>query len=126
MHGDYLRRMLKWILLFLTVALNLCQSAAQNIAQVDRQALNELEALAIAHPEIKDFLEVSKAYPVAEVDGRATVGFIGHLSDGISEPAWLAWCDAHPEVTAGAVRASIASFRIHAHALDLLAFLPMD
>lgn len=125
-NGDYLRVMLRRSLLLLVTALNLNTSAAQTMAQVDRQALHELEALVQAHPDCKDLLGVSNAYPVAEVDGRATVGFIGQLSEGISEAAWLAWCDAHPEVAAGAVRASIASFRIHAHALDVLAFLPMD
>ena len=110
----------------LLAALNLYESAAQTMALVDRQALLELEVLAEAHPDAKDFLEVSQAYPVAEVNGQPAVGFIGQLAEGISETAWLSWCDTRPEVAAGAVREGIASFRVHAHALGVLNSLPME
>ena len=86
---------------------------------MDRQALLELEALAQAHPDAKDFLEVSQAYPVAEVNGQPTVGFIGQLAEGFSETEWLSWCGTRPEVASGAVRGGIASFRVHAQALDV-------
>ena len=125
-NGYYLSSMLSRILLLLIAALNLHESAAQTMAQVDRQALLELEALAQAHPDAKDFVEVSQAYPVAEVNGQPTVGFIGQLAEGISETEWLSWCAARPEVAAGAVRGGIASFRVHAHSLDVLTTLPMD
>ena len=96
------------------------------MALVDLQALLELEALAQAHPDAKDLLEVSQAYPVAEVNGQPTVGFIGQLAEGFSETEWLSWCGTRPEVAAGAVRGGIASFRVHAQALDVLNALPMD
>ena len=100
-------------------------SNAQTMALVDRQALLELEALAAAHPDTKDLLEVSQAYPVAEVNGQP-MGFIGQLAEGISETEWLSWCDERSELEAGAVRGGIASFRVHAQALDVLNSLPMD
>ena len=125
-NGYYLSSMLSRILLLLIAALNLHESAAQTMAQVDRQALLELETLAQAHLDAKDFVEVSQAYPVAEVNGQPTVGFIGQLAEGISETEWLSWCATRPEVAAGAVRGGIASFRVHAHSLDVLTTLPMD
>ena len=99
---------------------------AQNIAQVDLQALHELEALANANEDYKSLLQVTGAYPVAEVHGKATVGFIGRISDGVSEEEWRVWADSKEAVSAGAFRNGIASFRIDAYELDLLWEVPMD
>ena len=48
-------------------------SSAQNIAQVDLQALSELDALVAENDDPKSLLQVTGAYPVAEVHGQATV-----------------------------------------------------
>ena len=101
-------------------------SKAQKIAQVDLQALAEIEALILDNEDYKSLLQVTKAYPVAEVKGRATVGFIGQLSDGVSEAEWRMWAETEDAVIAGAVRNGIASFRIDAYSLDVLWQTPMQ
>ena len=49
----------------------------QTMATVDRQALAELESLAAQHPNAKALVLAAQGHPVALVQGRATVGFIG-------------------------------------------------
>ncbi|MDC0854563.1 hypothetical protein OAP59_02055, partial [Flavobacteriales bacterium] len=100
-------------------------TAAQDIAQVDLQAFLELEALATKHDDTKSLLQATGAYPVAEVQGQATVGFLGQLAAGVSETEWRAWADNQDAVTAGAFRSGIASFRVNAYALDALWQTPM-
>ena len=100
-------------------------SAAQDIAQVDLQALWELEALVTKHDDTKSLLQATGAYPVAEVHGEATVGFLGRLTAGVSETEWRAWAANEEAVTAGACRNGIASFRVNAFALDALWQTPM-
>ncbi len=100
--------------------------SAQNIAQTDLQALKELEALASENSDPKDLLEVTGAYPVAAVHGKATVGFIGRFAAGVSEDDWRAWAANEEAVTAGACREGISSFRIDAYELDLLWQTPME
>ena len=100
-------------------------SAAQDIAQVDLQALLELEALVTKHDDTKGLLQATGAYPVAEVHGEATVGFLGRLTSGVSETEWRAWAANEEAVTAGACRQGIASFRVNAYALDVLWQTPM-
>lgn len=100
--------------------------SAQNIAQTDLQALTELQSLASENSDPKDLLEVTGAYPVAAVHGKATVGFIGRLAAGVSEDDWRAWAANEEAVTAGACREGIASFRIDAYELDLLWQTPME
>ena len=58
-----------------------------------KQALAEIEALTLMNEDYKSLLQVTKAYPVAEVQGRATVGFIGQVSDGVSEAEWRMWAE---------------------------------
>ena len=101
-------------------------SAAQNMAQVDRQALSELDALVAKNITPKSLLQDAGAYPVAEVHGQATVGFLGRLIPGVSEAEWRAWAADEDAVTAGACRQGIASFRVDAFALHALWQTPMD
>jgi len=113
--------------LFLTaVCCAVFSSQAQTLPAPDQLALNELVALAEAHPEPKALVEAAQGHPVAWAHGRATVGFLGRLSDGVSESTWRTWAEDHPFVFAGACRAGIASFRIDAFHLDVLDGLPMD
>ena len=97
---------------------------AQTLAAPDQLALSELEILAEKHPNPRTLVDVAGGHPVALVQGRATVGFIGRLS--ADEAQWRTWAEDRPEVLAGACRDGIASFRIDAQHLDLLGELPMD
>ena len=99
---------------------------AQEIAQVDLQALNELEALAEKYGKVDELMEMCGAYPVAEVHGRATVGLIGKLSEGVSADEWLSWAESEDAVMAGACRYGIASFRIDVYELEKLWEVPME
>ena len=101
-------------------------SSAQNMAQVDLQALSELNTLVAENDDPKSLFQATGAYPVAEVHGRATVGFLGRLTTGVSESEWRAWAADEEAVTAGACRQGIASFRVDAYALDALWQTPMD
>jgi len=101
-------------------------SSAQNMAQVDRQALSELDALVAENDTPKSLLQAAGAYPVAQVHGQATVGFLGRLTPSISEAEWRAWAANEEAVTAGACRQGIASFRVDAFALNALWHTPMD
>ena len=113
--------------LFLTaVCCAVFSSQAQTLPAPDQLALNELVALAEAHPEPKALVEAAQGHPVAWAHGRATVGFLGRLNDGVSESTWRTWAEDHPFVFAGACRAGIASFRVDAFHLDVLDGLPMD
>ena len=100
-------------------------SQAQTLPAPDRLALGELVQLAAAHPSPKALVEEAQGHPVALVHGRASVGFIGRLSDEVSEGAWCDWAADQPAVEAGACRSGIASFRIDAYALDVISDLPM-
>ena len=96
-------------------------------AMTAQQALEEMNGLIQTHHEAKAFYEAAKgAYPVAWVDERPTVGFIGQLNDLITTEEWLAWAEAEPAITPGTCRYGIASFRIEAYHLDLIDGLPMD
>ena len=113
--------------LFLTaVCCAVFSSQAQTLPAPDQLALNELVALAEAHPEPKALVEAAQGHPVAWAHGRAMVGFLGRLSDGVSESTWRTWAEDQPFVFAGACRAGIASFRVDAFHLDVLDVLPMD
>ena len=113
--------------LFLTaVCCAVFSSQAQTLPAPDQLALNELIALAEAHPEPKALVEIAQGHPVAWAHGRATVGFLGRLSDGVSESTWRTWAEDQPFVFAGACRAGIATFRVDAFHLDVLDVLPMD
>ena len=101
-------------------------SSAQNMAQVDLQALSELEALVAQNDNPKNLLQATRAYPVAEVHGQATVGFLGRLTAGVTEDEWRAWAADEEAVTAGACRQGIASFRVDAYALHTLWQTPME
>ena len=103
----------------------LLSSQAQTLPAPDRLALGEIVQLAATHPSPKTLVEEAQGHPVALVHGRASVGFIGRLSDDVSEGAWRTWADGHPAVEAGACRSGIASFRIDAYALDVISELPM-
>ena len=60
--------------------------ASPNPAAPDQLALGELGSNSQpAHPEPKTLVDVAQGHPVALVHGRASVGFIGRLSDGVSE-----------------------------------------
>ena len=100
-------------------------SSGQDIAQVDVQALSELDVLVSKHDDTKSLLNATKAYPVAEVQGRATVGFLGRLTEGVTEAEWRVWAANEEAVTAGACRQGIASFRVDAYSLDALWETPM-
>ena len=116
-----------WIFLLLILpARALAQSPV--LAMTAQQALQEMSGLTVqTHPEARAFHEAAKgAYPVAWVNGRPTVGFIGQLDDLITAEEWLAWAEAQPGITPGTCRYGIASFRIDAFHLDLLDGLPMD
>ena len=94
---------------------------------VAQQAVAELEALTMQHPEAKAFQDAAAGgYPVAWVDGRPTVGFLGQLAPDVDAEAWFAWADAHSEVNAGTCRYGIASFRLDAFHLGMLEALPMS
>ena len=97
------------------------------IPMTAKQAIAEMEALALHHPEAKAFQEAAEgAYPVAWVHGRPTVGFIGRLDNGITAEAWFSWAEEQPHITPGTCRYGIASLRIDAFHLDLVDGLPMD
>ena len=114
------------VLFLIAVCCAVFSSQAQTLPAPDQLALNELIALAEAHPEPKTLVEIAQGHPVAWAHGRATVGFLGRLSDGVSESIWRTWAEDHPFVFAGACRAGIASFRVDAFHLDVLDVLPMD
>ena len=101
-------------------------SSAQNMATVDLQALSELEALAAENDDPKSLVQAAGAYPVALIQGAATVGFLGRLTADITEADWRAWAADESAVTAGACRQGIASFRVDAYALDALWQTPME
>ncbi len=101
-------------------------SRAQTLAAPDLLALSELQVLVSEHPDAKELVDVAGGHPVALVRGRATVGFLGQLQEGVSESDWRQWAANHPNVTAGACRADIASFRIDAYHLDALDDVPME
>ena len=97
------------------------------IAMTARQALAEIETLTTAHPDAKDFLSAAEgAYPVASVNDRPTVGFIGQLNDDVTATEWIDWAAGQPAIHAGTCRYGIASFRIDAYHLDLIDQLPMS
>jgi subtilisin family serine protease len=100
-------------------------SDAQNIAQADLQALLELNALVAKNDKPKSLIEATGAFPVAEVHGQATVGFLGRLTGGVTESEWRDWAANEEAITAGAYRQGIASFRVDAYALDALWQTPM-
>ena len=104
----------------------LAQDKAISIAQVDLQAISELEVLAVEYDEPKSLLEVTNAYPVAEVHGKVSVGFLGKLEDGVTESDWRTWAAGEDAVTAGACRDGIASFRVDAYELEKLWEVPME
>ena len=111
------------------LALSVCLSfsfRAQTLATPDLLALSELKVLASSFTEAKALVEVAQGHPVALVQGRATVGFIGRLAEGVSESEWRAWADSHSNVTAGACRSGIASFRVDAYHLDAVQDVPME
>ena len=97
---------------------------AQTLAAPDQLALSELIALAKEHPNPKALVDVAGGHPVALVQGKAMVGFIGRLT--VDESDWLDWAEARPGVRAGACRSGIASFRVDAQHLEALYDLPMD
>ncbi len=101
-------------------------SYAQNMAQVDLQALSELNTLVAENDDPKGLVQAAGAYPVAEVHGQATVGFLGRLTEGVTEAEWRAWAADEESVNAGACRQGIASFRVDAYALQALWQTPMD
>lgn len=103
----------------------LLSSQAQTLPAPDRLALGEIVQLAATHPSPKTLVEEAQGHPVALVHGRASVGFIGRLSDDVSEGAWRTWAADQLAVEAGACRSGIASFRIDAYALDVISDLPM-
>ncbi|MEC7114074.1 MAG: hypothetical protein VXW79_03820, partial [Bacteroidota bacterium] len=115
-----------WI--FLLLILPGCAEAQGPVrAMSAQQALQEMNGLIQTHPEATAFYEAAKgANPLAWVDGRPTVGFIGQLNDLITTQEWLAWAEAEPAIAPGTCRYGIASFRIDAHHLDLIDGLPMD
>ncbi len=95
-------------------------------AMTAQQALQEMNDLIQTHPVAKAFYDAAKgAYPVAWVDERPTVGFIGQLDDLLTKEEWLAWAEAEPAITPGTCRYGIASFRMDAFQLDLIDGLPM-
>ena len=103
----------------------LLSSEAQTLPAPDQLALGKLAQLAATHPAPKTLVEVALGHPVALVQGRASVGFIGRLSGDVSESEWRTWAANHPTVDAGACRSGIASFRVDAYALDVISELPM-
>jgi len=109
---------------FLVFITGLC--SAQKMAQVDLQALSELDALVAEIDDPKSLVQAAGAYPVAEVHGQATVGFLGRLTTGVTEYEWRAWAADEEAVTAGACRQGIVSFRVDAYALNVLWQTPMD
>ena len=102
------------------------QDNAISIAQVDLQAISELEVLTAEYDDPKSLLEVTKAYPVAEVHGKVSVGFLGKLEAGVTESEWRTWAEGEESVTAGACREGIASFRVDAYELEKLWEVPME
>jgi subtilisin family serine protease len=86
----------------------------------------ELQVLVAENDNPKSLIQSCGAYPVAALDGQATVGFLGRLITGVTENEWRAWAADEEAVTAGACRQGIASFRVNAYALDALWNTPMD
>ena len=84
----------------------------QTMATVDRQALAELEALVAQDLDAKALVLAAQGHPVALVQGKATVGFIGQLDADTSPSAWRTWAQAHEAVFPGACRHGVASFRV--------------
>jgi len=98
---------------------------AQTLPAPDQLALGELVELAATHTTPKALVDVAQGHPMALVQGRASVGFIGRLDDNVSESEWRTWAANHSAVDAGACRSGIASFRVDAYALDVISELPM-
>ena len=113
------------VFLLATLLGTLLSSEAQTLPAPDQLALGELAQLAATHPAPKTLVDVALGHPVALVQGRASVGFIGRLSGDVSESEWRIWAANHPAVDAGACRSGIASFRVDAYALDVISELPM-
>ncbi len=103
----------------------LLSSEAQTLPAPDQLALGELVQLAATHPTSKALVDVAQGHPIALIQGRASVGFIGRLDDDVSEADWRIWAANHPAVDAGACRSGIASFRVDAYDLDVISELPM-
>jgi subtilisin family serine protease len=91
----------------------------------DQLALQELALLVKSHNQPQDLVGAAGGHPLAMVQGKATVGFIGALHPSLSASDWMEWAHDQPHVFPGACRHGIASFRVDAHALDLLPDLPM-
>ena len=97
----------------------------QTMPAPDRQSLNEIQELAHRFPDAKALVDAAGGHPVARTHGRATVGFIGRLAEGVTESAWRTWADASDAFVAGACRAGVASFRVDAYQLDALSDAPL-
>ena len=80
----------------------------QTMAMVDRQALAELGALAAQHPGPKALLLAAQGHPVALIQDRATVGFLGRLNDVTSPSDWRAWAQTKDAIFPGACRHGVA------------------
>ena len=108
-------------------ALQCLLAQGPEMAMTARQAIAELNTLTEDHPNSKEFLSAAEgAYPVASVNDRPTVGFIGQLNDEVTATEWLDWAAGQPAVHAGTCRYGIASFRIDAYHLDALDDVPME
>ncbi|MDA0945403.1 MAG: S8 family serine peptidase [Bacteroidetes bacterium] len=101
-------------------------SEAQTMAAPDRLALRDLQALVELHEDPKSLVDVAQGHPVAWVHGRAMVGFLGRLNEGVSEGQWRDWVSTQPYISAGSCREGIASFRVDAYQLSSLESLPMS
>lgn len=125
-HEEYLRSMRSRFLLL--GALLLIQHAdfwCQRMPMADQLALNELTTIVDKHLDQNTLQDHVGGFPVAWIQHRPTVGFVGRLNPGVSCEGWRNWVAEHPFVLAGACRDGIASFRVDAAHLDVLENLPM-
>jgi len=100
-------------------------SHAAQVPMTTRMALSELMDLRNAYPEDKAFIEEVSQYPVARMEGRLTVGFVGQLPMQNAAAAMEAMTAMAPAVMVGASKGGVLSFRVDVDALSVLEDLPL-
>lgn len=102
------------------------QSTAEvQVPMTTRMALTELMALRDAYPEDKAFFALAGQYPVARMEGRLTVGFVGQLPAQNASAAMETMAAMAPAVMVGSSKGGVLSFRVDVDALNVLEDLPL-
>ena len=93
---------------------------AAQVPMTTRMALTELMALRDAYPEDKAFLEQASQYPVARMEGRLMVGFVGQLPAQNAAAAMETMAAMAPALMVGASKGGVLSFRVDVDELTAL------